>query len=388
MSRREKKIFSLKIFGRGGESHSPSFHYEIEPVIIEEGEAERKVNSLIIPEGEFCNGKFINIEVEKGYFNFKDEALFQAAKFADKSIIEKIRKAPDTGFRQPGGKKKLKEILLNAGHTKIIEDSLEDDFWGNGRDGRGKNWLGIILMTTRSILRVEKKLSGDKETTRKLNEKYGGNWQKRQLENEMIINCLDQSEGQETIRGGSSSSSLAEPLAETITKSKDSEQTPLRPETIDILPSFTIKNVDKKKESSLTEHKTPLFAPDSSEKEVSLRSSSEIEDGSPYNTTLPSPSHGKNDNSETEGGKTIPSGVPPSSLKNDDSEANTTPKTFSSPNSPVPRDETRQENNSFLLLILTLLLAVVVIGVAAVRGVFWIKNPKRTKQKFSDNNDN
>lgn len=46
----------------------------------------------------------------------------------------------------------LKEKLLNTEDKTIIEDSPRDWYWGVGKDGTGKNMLGIILMEVRSIL--------------------------------------------------------------------------------------------------------------------------------------------------------------------------------------------------------------------------------------------
>jgi len=47
----------------------------------------------------------------------------------------------------------LRELLLATGDAKIIEHTTNDDYWGDGGDGRGKNMLGRILMDTRTKLR-------------------------------------------------------------------------------------------------------------------------------------------------------------------------------------------------------------------------------------------
>lgn len=44
----------------------------------------------------------------------------------------------------------LKRLLLNTGNKYIIENSPRDSYWGCGKDGTGKNMLGIILMETRA----------------------------------------------------------------------------------------------------------------------------------------------------------------------------------------------------------------------------------------------
>ena len=40
-----------------------------------------------------------------------------------------------------------------TGQEKLVEDSPWDSFWGCGRDGKGKNQLGILLMELRAELR-------------------------------------------------------------------------------------------------------------------------------------------------------------------------------------------------------------------------------------------
>jgi ribA/ribD-fused uncharacterized protein len=49
--------------------------------------------------------------------------------------------------------------LLATGDQKIIETSQYDYYWGCGRDGRGHNTYGKVLMAVRSKLRVERALN-------------------------------------------------------------------------------------------------------------------------------------------------------------------------------------------------------------------------------------
>ena len=46
----------------------------------------------------------------------------------------------------------LREILLSTGDAKIVEHTENDDYWGNGGYGSGKNMLGCILMEVRAEL--------------------------------------------------------------------------------------------------------------------------------------------------------------------------------------------------------------------------------------------
>lgn len=49
--------------------------------------------------------------------------------------------------------KNLQSILLSTGDAKIIEDSPVDYYWGCGKNGNGKNRLGVLLMRLRKELK-------------------------------------------------------------------------------------------------------------------------------------------------------------------------------------------------------------------------------------------
>ena len=49
--------------------------------------------------------------------------------------------------------KKLLKQLLETGDKKLYEDSPRDSFWGIGKDKKGQNWLGRILVCTRDTFR-------------------------------------------------------------------------------------------------------------------------------------------------------------------------------------------------------------------------------------------
>jgi len=112
------------------------------------------------------------------------EHYFQAQKFKDQAHCEKIRKAnsPMIAARLGRSRKvkirrdweskkidvmrravrakfdtheELRSLLLSTGDEQIIEDAQGDDFWGCGANGKGKNWLGRILMELRANLKKE-----------------------------------------------------------------------------------------------------------------------------------------------------------------------------------------------------------------------------------------
>ena len=47
----------------------------------------------------------------------------------------------------------IRQILLDTGNEELVENAPGDYYWGCGKDGSGKNMLGIILVETRATLR-------------------------------------------------------------------------------------------------------------------------------------------------------------------------------------------------------------------------------------------
>ena len=63
-----------------------------------------------------------------------------------------MREAVEAKFRQHDD---LRVRLLATGDAELIEHTENDDFWGDGGDGKGRNELGRILMAVRKVLREE-----------------------------------------------------------------------------------------------------------------------------------------------------------------------------------------------------------------------------------------
>ena len=64
-----------------------------------------------------------------------------------------MREAVEAKFRQH---EELRTLLLETGDAKLVEHTENDDFWGDGGDGSGRNELGRVLMAVREALRREK----------------------------------------------------------------------------------------------------------------------------------------------------------------------------------------------------------------------------------------
>lgn len=54
--------------------------------------------------------------------------------------------------------KHCREVLLSTGDRPLIEASPIDDFWGEGKNGRGENHLGRLLMVVRDELRQKPRI--------------------------------------------------------------------------------------------------------------------------------------------------------------------------------------------------------------------------------------
>lgn len=133
--------------------------------------------------GEFSNFAPYPIVLDKRTWP-TSEHYFQAMKFRDKGEQEQIRKArsPMIAARMGRDRKRklrrdwesakvnvmrqavmakftqhedLRQLLLATGDAKLIEHTENDDYWGDGGDGSGKNMLGRILMDIRQVLRSE-----------------------------------------------------------------------------------------------------------------------------------------------------------------------------------------------------------------------------------------
>ena len=127
--------------------------------------------------GEFSNFATYPIKL-KGKVWPTSEHYFQAMKFESASDQNEIRKAKtpmEAARKGRDGKRKLKrnwesmkdnvmrdavfakfdqhsnlkQLLLSTNDAKLVEHTENDDYWGDGGNGKGKNMLGRILVEVR-----------------------------------------------------------------------------------------------------------------------------------------------------------------------------------------------------------------------------------------------
>ena len=63
-----------------------------------------------------------------------------------RAVLQKFQTHDEIGY-----------ILLETGDELIVENAPGDYYWGCGKDGTGKNKLGLILMEVREKLRESSK---------------------------------------------------------------------------------------------------------------------------------------------------------------------------------------------------------------------------------------
>ncbi len=131
--------------------------------------------------GCFSNFSKHGFVMDKLWWN-TTEHYFQAQKFINTPYLEQIRSVNTPNDAAKMGRKRtlplrpdwesvkdeimlravlckfqihidIREILLGTGDEEIIENAPNDYYWGCGKDGTGKNQLGLTLMQVRGILR-------------------------------------------------------------------------------------------------------------------------------------------------------------------------------------------------------------------------------------------
>lgn len=134
------------------------------------------------PYGCFSNFAAYPIEIDGKEWP-TSEHYFQAQKFRDSERRERIRNTPSPMIAARLGRNRkarlrddweavkldimrtavrtkftqhadIRDTLLSTGNVEIVEHTTNDNFWGDGGDGSGKNWLGRILMEIREELQT------------------------------------------------------------------------------------------------------------------------------------------------------------------------------------------------------------------------------------------
>ena len=95
---------------------------------------EAKIRKARTPMQAAQLGRTRKVQLRKDWEKVKDSIMYEAVK---------------AKFTQH---KELKELLLSTADSKLIEHTVNDNYWGDGGNGKGQNKLGQILMKVRKEL--------------------------------------------------------------------------------------------------------------------------------------------------------------------------------------------------------------------------------------------
>ena len=126
-------FFMRKITLKGKEWPSTEHYFQAQKFVGTP--AEEKVRLLKKPREAYDFAHIRTDEVRQDWKKVRDDIM---------------REAVRAKFTQHAD---LAQILLETGDALLVEHTGNDDYWGDGGDGRGKNKLGKILMEIRSELR-------------------------------------------------------------------------------------------------------------------------------------------------------------------------------------------------------------------------------------------
>ncbi len=126
--------FSRHGFELDGKYWKTSEHY-FQAMKFEGTKFEEKVRIARSPKGAANLGRRRDFPLRKDWETIKDDVMRRA-------VLKKFQTHDE-----------IRKILLDTGDEYLIENAPGDYYWGCGKDGTGKNMLGIILMEVREQVR-------------------------------------------------------------------------------------------------------------------------------------------------------------------------------------------------------------------------------------------
>lgn len=126
--------FSRHGFELDGKYWKTSEHY-FQAMKFEGTEYEDQVREARSPKDAATLGRRRDFPLRKDWESVKDDVMRRA-------VLKKFQTHDD-----------IQQTLLDTGDEVLIENAPGDYYWGCGKDGSGKNMLGIILMVVREQLR-------------------------------------------------------------------------------------------------------------------------------------------------------------------------------------------------------------------------------------------
>ncbi len=116
----------------------PSVEHYFQGMQFEAGEVREAVRAAETPDKAVKLAKSNKRKIRKDWKDVQQVMMTRA-------VYTKCRTHPEVA-----------EVLLKTGAVKILESSMFDYYWGCGRDGRGHNIYGKLLMSVRDKLLQER----------------------------------------------------------------------------------------------------------------------------------------------------------------------------------------------------------------------------------------
>jgi N-glycosidase YbiA len=127
--------FSAHGFELDGLYWSTSEHYfQAQKFVTTDGDYSSKIRLVKTPKQAAEMGRDRSYPLRSDWEQVKDDIMLKA-------VLKKFQTHQD-----------IREILLSTGDDLLVENSPIDYYWGCGKDGSGKNKLGLILMAVRTML--------------------------------------------------------------------------------------------------------------------------------------------------------------------------------------------------------------------------------------------
>lgn len=114
----------------------PTVEHYFQSMKFEGTEFESYIANLKTPKETAQEGKRRDLPLRKDWESIKEDVMYRGIK--EKFIQNST----------------LRSQLLNTGNNELIENSPYDYYWGIGKNGTGKNRLGILLMKLREELKI------------------------------------------------------------------------------------------------------------------------------------------------------------------------------------------------------------------------------------------
>jgi len=125
--------FSRHGFELDGKYWKTSEHY-FQAMKFEGTKYEDKVREARSPKEAATLGRRRDFPLRKDWESIKDDVM-------RKAVLKKFQTHDE-----------IRQTLLDTGDEHLVENAPGDYYWGCGKDGTGKNMLGIILMEVRGQL--------------------------------------------------------------------------------------------------------------------------------------------------------------------------------------------------------------------------------------------